>query len=97
MPDPFFIPGLLKLFFDTVSDGPKGAAKGLAGMALGPVGNALDAAEVLGGGRRGRDLGTQVSGLLVDPRTGVRNGQPKVRYSYCAAGTIVSVVCPKFA
>lgn len=95
MPDPFFIPGLVKMFFDTVSEGPKGAAKGLAGMALGPVGNALDAADLVGVGRRGRDLGTQVSELLVDPRTGRRNGAPKVRYTYCAAGDNCNCGLPK--
>ena len=64
--DPLFGLGLLKLFLDTVDDGPMGAAKDLATMGMGPVGTAIDAAEVAWESTsHSKGFGEQMAELLV--------------------------------
>lgn len=64
--DPLLGLGLLKLFLDTVDDGPVGAAKDLATMGLGQVGTAIDAAEIAWESTsHSKGFGEQVAELLV--------------------------------
>ena len=50
-----------------IEDGPKGAAKGLAGLAAGPVGTAKDVYDVTsGGGESSGGFFTEFSKILVD-------------------------------
>lgn len=64
--DPLFGLGLLKLFLDTVDDGPVGAAKDIATMGMGPVGTAIDAAGVAWESTsHSQGFGEQMAELLV--------------------------------
>jgi hypothetical protein len=66
MADPFVAVALVKLFLDTVEEGPKGAAKSLAKMATGPVGTADDIADASIGRKKKEGILKSIGNTLKD-------------------------------
>ena len=65
--DPIFGLGLLKCFCDVVDDAPSAIAKAAITAPLGNCGTAMDAFITVAETSTGRDFGSQMADLLVDP------------------------------